>query len=309
MNLQENVSLKDYSNYKIGGRAKFFIEVESTEELKDVLRQEKANRNIFILGGGTNVLISDEGFDGLVILNRISGIEREGENLRVGSGTLIRDILEYCIENSLSGLEWAGGLPGTIGGAVRGNAGAFKGEAKDNVLKVESLDINTLEDIVRDNNQCKFGYRQSVFKSGEGIYEVITHVILGVVPGDKEEIKEKILQKIEYRNNRHPMEYPNIGSIFKNIPLEFLSNSLQKELSSIVKTDPFPVVSTTKLLALCDLKGKKIGGAMISDKQPNFIVNISNASSEDVRKLIEIAKSAVKKKYNIDLVEEIIYLG
>ena len=310
INFQENTPLKNYSNYKIGGLAKLFAEAGSTDELKEILRSAEQNHisKIFILGGGTNVLISDEGIDGLVILNKIEGIGGEGDNLRVGSGVLVKDLLEYCIENSLSGLEWAGGLPGTLGGAVRGNAGAFKGETKDNVVEVVSLDLKTLSERIRNNAECQFIYRNSVFKSGDGTYEFITHVVLGLTLGDKGEIKDKIQQKIDYRNNRHPMNYPNIGSTFKNIPLDSLSQDLQKEFAQFVKTDPFPVVPSTKLLALCDLKGKKVGGAMISDKHPNFIVNINHASSQDVKALIDIAKQAVWEKYNIFLEEEIIYL-
>lgn len=310
MNFQKNISLKDYSNYKIGGPARLFVEVETTEELKEVLIKINNDKeeNVFILGSGTNVLISDEGFNGLVIHDKIQGIEEEGDGLIAGSGVLIKDLLEYCIENSLTGAEWAGGLPGTIAGAVRGNAGAFKGEIKDNVLEVKSLDLKTLNEKIRNNAECQFGYRNSIFKSGEGESEFITHVILGFTLGEKEEIKEKILQKIDYRNNRHPMNYPNIGSTFKNIPLDFLSQNLQKEFAQFVKTDPFPVVPTTKLLALAGLKGRRVGGAMISDKHPNFIVNIDNATSEDVKALIEIARQAIKQKYNISLEEEIIYL-
>ena len=310
MNFQENVLLKNYSNYKIGGPAKLFVEVGSTEELKKVLREiQNTNEKIFILGGGTNILISDKGFDGLVILNKIEGIEEEEGNLRVGSGTLVKNLLDYCIENSLSGFEWAGGLPGTIGGAVRGNAGAFKGETKDSVIEIESLDLKTLNEKIRNNAECQFVYRNSIFKSGEGMDEFITHAVLGFTLGDKEEIKEKIQQKIDYRNNRHPMNYPNVGSIFKNIPLDSLSWNLQKEFTTLIKTDPFPVVPAMKLLTLCNLKGRRVGGAMISEKHPNFIVNIDNATSEDVKALIEIAKQTVKEKYNIALVEEIIYLG
>jgi len=311
MKFQENVFLKSYSNYKIGGPAKYFVEVGFVEELREVLRLAKSlsQDKIAILGGGTNVLISDEGFDGLVIYNKIEGIEEEGDNLVVGSGVLVKDLLNYCIENLLSGLEWAGGLPGTVGGAVRGNAGAFKGETKDNVVRVQSLNLKTLDEIVRENRECKFGYRNSIFKSGDGIYEFITHVVLGLAAGDKEEIEGKIRQKIEYRRNRHPLNYPNIGSIFKNIPLVSLSHRLQKELSAFVKTDPFPVVSASKLIVLCDLKGKRIGDAMISEKQPNFIVNVGNAKTEDVKALIRMIKQAVKNKYDILLEEEIIYLN
>lgn len=310
INFQKNVPLKNYSNYKIGGPAKLFVEVETTEELKEVFQfVENKKEKVFILGGGTNVLIGDKGFDGLVIHNKIEGINIIDGGLEVGSGVMIKDLLDFCIENSLSGLEWAGGLPGTIGGAIRGNAGAFKGETKDSVVEVRSLDLKTLNEKERSNEECNFGYRNSIFKSGEGISEFITHAVLALTNGDKQEIKEKIQQKIDYRVNRHPMNYPNIGSTFKNISLTSLSQKLQKEFAQFVKTDPFPVVPTTKLLALCGLKGKRIGDAMISEKHPNFIVNLGNAKAEDVKVLIEIAKVAVKEKYNILLEEEIIYLS
>lgn len=309
MNLQKNILLKDYSNYRIGGPAKLFVEVESIDDLKEILRAaQDDNEKIFVLGAGTNLLISDKGFDGLVIHNKIEGIEWKGNNLIVGSGVLIKDLLDYCIENSLSGFEWAGGLPGTLGGAVRGNAGAFKGETKDSVVQVESLDLETMEEEVRNNEECEFGYRNSTFKSGNGANEFITSVTLKFSNGDLKEIKEKIQQKIDYRVNRHPMNFPSVGSTFKNIPFDLLSPELQKEFVQFVKTDPFPVVPITKLLALCDLKGRRVGDAMISDKHPNFIVNLGNATAEDVKELIEIAKEAIKEKYGIILEEEIIRL-
>jgi UDP-N-acetylmuramate dehydrogenase len=309
MNLQKNVLLKNYSNYKIGGPAKFFVEITSTDDLKEALGLAKAqNFNLYILGGGTKVLIGDKGFDGLVIYNKIEGIEIEGNNLRVGSATLTKDILNYCIKNSLSGMEWAGGLPGTIGGAVRGNAGSFGGEIKDNIAKVESLDLKTLEEKIRNNEKCQFAYRNSLFKTNENS-EFITYVILRFSPGNKEEIKKQIQEKIDYRRAHQPFEYPSIGSTFKNVPLDSLSQNQQKEFSSMVKNDPFPIVPATKLLALSGLKGKKVGGAMISDQHPNFILNVNNATAEDVKTLIELAKKTVKEKFNILLKEEIVYLN
>jgi len=310
MNLQKNVLLKNYSNYKIGGPAKFFVEIKSVEELREALKYaHDNNEKVFILGGGTNILISDEGFNGLVIYNKIAGIKREGENLIVGSGVLIKDLLNFCVENSLSGFEWAGGLPGTIAGAVRGNAGAFKGEIKDSVVKVESFDMKTFVQKLRTNNECKFSYRNSIFKTKEAVLEFITRVILKLGIGDKKEIEEKIQQGIEYRNSHHPMESPSIGSIFKNISLDSLSRDLQKEFAAIIRNDPSPTVLTTKILALCNLKGRRVGGAMISGKHPNFIVNVDNAKAADVKALIEIAKQTVREKYNILLEEEIIYLN
>ncbi len=305
LDIKSNVLLKDYSNYKIGGPARLFAEVETVEDLSGAQRFAQNDR-VFVLGGGTNLLISDKGFDGCIIHNNIKGFNKAEGGLEVGSGVLIKDLLDFCIENSLSGLEWAGGLPGTVGGAVRGNAGAFGGETKDNIAQVKSLDLLG-EEKERSNEECNFGYRNSVFKL-DVTSEIITTVVFNLKEGNKIDIQKQIQEKIDYRNLKHPMNYLNIGSTFKNIPFNSLSHDLQKEFAPFVKTDPFFVVPTTKLLALCGLKGRKVGGAMISDKHPNFIVNIDNAKAEDVKELIKIAKESVKQKYGIGLEEEIIYL-
>ncbi|MBI2049476.1 UDP-N-acetylmuramate dehydrogenase [Candidatus Roizmanbacteria bacterium] len=319
----KNIPLRDFSNYKIGGLAKYFAEVGSVEDLKDVLRlsfdklriaqaigsEAQARRDkIAILGGGTNILFSDQGFGGLVIYNKIKGIKLYGDTLKVGSGVAIEEILNFCIANGLSGLEWAGGLPGTIGGAVRGNAGAFGGEIKDSVSAVESVDLKSGKIKNRSSKGCNFSYRSSVFKNGIGLGEFITFVILHLISGNKQEIATKINEKIEYRNRKHPLNFPNIGSIFKNIPFESLPLKLKEEFRPYVKNDPFPVVPTAKIIALSGIKGKRIGGAMISDKHTNFIVNIDNATSNDVRQLISFAKQTIRDKYGIELEEEIIYL-
>lgn len=308
MNLQKNVPLSKFGSYKIGGPASSLLEIKSIEDLKtDFSRFKK----IFILGGGTNVLISDEGFDGLVLLNRIPGIEQDHELLKIGAGVMIDELLTFCIKNSLSGLEWAGGLPGTIGGAVRGNAGAFGGEIKDNFYEVESYNIRTRKLIRRNNKQCLFAYRSSIFKHSNDMYhhsEIITKVVLKLTKGESSEIEKLIKEKIDYRNLKHPMEYPNIGSTFKNIPLEKITEEQKQEFKDFIKNDPFPLVPTTKLLALSGLKGKREGDAQISEKHPNFIVNLGKAKSEDVLRLIELSKKTVKGKWKIDLEEEITYL-
>jgi len=314
--IRQNVPLKDYSNYKIGGSAAYFLEVVTKEELLEGLREwkrlslyfPKDKQEIFILGKGTNVLIDDKGFNGFVICNNILGIKKEGDALVVGSGVLVSQVLSFCIENQLSGLEWAGGLPGTIGGAVRGNAGAFSGEIKNSIKEVISLDFNSFEERKRANLECLFDYRSSIFKSGQGKNEIIISVTLRLQTGDKEAIKNSIQEKIDYRNAKHPMDKPSIGSTFKNVKVDKVPENWKKELNQYVKTDPFPVVPSAKLLFLANVKGKKEGDAMISDKHPNFIVNLGNATSGDVKTLIAFAKNAVKEKFNIELEEEIMYL-
>lgn len=312
VNFEKNIPLKRFSSFKIGGPAKLFSEVSSVEELKEVLllsfgELRIAQNKIAILGSGTNILIDDKGFDGLVIHNRMNSIKREGNDVVVGSGVEVASVLSFCISNSLSGLEWAGGLPGTLGAAIRGNAGAFAGEIKDTVFEVKSLDIETLTEKRRANGECLFGYRDSVFKRNGG--EVVSSVVLRLTSGKRDQIRQLIQEKIDYRQNKHPMEYPNIGSIFKNIPFSTIPQKWKNDFGAFVKTDPFPIVPTAKLLAIAGLKGRRIGGAMISDKHPNFIVNIDNATSEDVKALMQVAKEAIHQKYGITLEEEIVYLG
>lgn len=306
--IQKNISLKEYSNYKIGGNASFFLSVNSKDELIDNLKLPKEYKKIFILGKGTNVLINKGGYDGLVIHDNILRIEKNGDKVKVGSGVLVSDFLNFCIENSLSGFEWAGGLPGTIGGAVRGNAGAFKGETKDSVGEVESINLYSLEEKTRNNSECDFDYRMSIFKTNAKD-EIITYVVFNLQNGNAREIKKLIQEKIDYRNAKHPMEYPSLGSTFKNIPVEKVSKDLLEDLSQFIKDDPFPVIPVAKLLYLCQLKGVRKGDAQISEKHPNFIVNLGNANYEDVVYLISFAKEKVKVKFGIDLEEEIMYLN
>src|SRR5258708_4576130 len=154
MIIQKNVPLKNYSNYKIGGPASFFAQLENPDDIKEINPEDY--KKVFVMGAGTNILISDNGFDGLVIHNKILGIKHEDIDLRIGGGVLFSDVLNYCVDNSLSGLEWAGGLPGTVGGAARGNAGAFGEETKDSVYEVESIDLYTKGKKIRKNIECEF---------------------------------------------------------------------------------------------------------------------------------------------------------
>ena len=149
---------------------------------------------------------------------RLKDMKVKGTTVTVGAGCRWRDLLKFATAHSLAGLEWAGGLPGTVGGAVRGNAGCFGGETKDSVVSVTSFDMRKMKLMMRTARACAFDYRQSVFKKKNGA-EIILSATFALTKGNKKEIAKVIKERIAYRNERHPMEHPNIGSIFKNVPL------------------------------------------------------------------------------------------
>ncbi len=316
---QKDILLSSLVNYRIGGPAAFFFDARTPEEIVWAVGEaKKRDMDFFVLGAGTNVLVPDHGFAGLVLRPKIDFISVEGNLIRAGAGALVSDVLAAAAAAGLSGLEWAGGLPGTLGGAIRGNAGAFKGEIKDVVREVESFNTETLEFLTRTGEEAKFGYRSSVFKeNGRG--EIIVSATLALASGDPKKIAEETQKKISYRIARHPMEYPNVGSMFKNVPLARIyadgtqnyADALQNSTFDLrgsampVKIDPFPVVPTAFLISEAGLKGVSFGGAMVSPKHPNFIVNALDAKASDVRALISLVKERVAEKFVVDLEEEV----
>lgn len=305
VNILEGVPLAEHSNYRIGGPARFFCEAANEEDIRcAVLFAREQHAPLFVMGGGTNLLIADEGFKGLVLKPTAMQLGVDGQTMTVGAGMMVGDMLKYTIEHSLSGLEWAGGLPGTVGGAIRGNAGAFRGEIKDRIVSVESFDVETLETIRRGNAECKFGYRSSIFKEKNG-REIILRATLNMDKGDAQQIAAGVQEKINYRLERHPMEYPNIGSTFKNVDLELVPKIWRDAFAKVIKVDPFPVVPTAFLISEAGLRGTQQGGAMVSPKHPNFIVNLGGATAANVKFLIATVKEKVFEKYAIRLEEEI----
>lgn len=316
---EENIPLKLHSNYKIGGPAKYFFNAKNTEEIiRAVGKARQLKSPIFILGRGTNILFSDDIFNGLILKPDIQFIERKGNLIRVGTGTPMIELIDYFIGRGLAGLEWAAGLPGTLGGAIRGNAGCFGGEAKDIIKEVISLDVSkpAPKIIKRNNADCDFNYRSSVFKKkpfGEfRAGEIILEAVLIAKKGDKK-LMEAVAQKnLNYRKQNQPLEHPNIGSIFKNVPLTRINADLTRTnagIKKVIKNDPFPLIPAAYLISEAGLRGVSFGGAMISPKHPNFIVNVLNAASQDVKNLISLVKKEVYKKFKINLEEEIEILG
>ena len=303
--VKENISLLSLSNYKIGGPARFLFVAKTEQDVSAGIRLAKAKRQkIFILGGGTNLLISDRGFPGFVIKPDLDFTSKNGQKATVGAGTPIKQLLNFTIKNKLSGFEWAGGLPGTVGGAIYGNAGAFAGEIKDSVELVRSFNIKKEKFIQRNRRECNFEYRSSIFKKKRG-EEIIVSAVFQLAPGNREKIKTAIEEKIKHREERQPLEYPNVGSIFKNVDVRKFPKKKLSEVTQVIKKDPFPVIPTAYLIAEAGLKGISFGGAMISPKHPNFIVNVENATANDVLALINLVKSEVKRKFGVILEEEV----
>lgn len=303
--VKENVSLLNLSNYKIGGPARFLFVAKTEQDISEGIKLAKAKRQkIFILGGGTNLLISDKGFPGFVIKPDLDFKSKNEQKATVGAGTLISELLNFTIKNKFSGFEWAGGLPGTVGGAIYGNAGAFAGEIKDSVELVRSFNIKKEKFIERNRRECNFEYRSSIFKKKRG-EEIIVSAVFQLAPGNREKIKTAIEEKIKHREERQPLEYPNVGSIFKNVDVRKFPKKKLSEVTQVIKKDPFPVIPTAYLIAEAGLKGISFGGAMISPKHPNFIVNVENATANDVLALINLVKSEVKRKFGVILEEEV----
>jgi len=309
MEFQKNVSLKDYTTFKIGGRAKYFCIVSTKPGLVGAIKlAKKMKLPIFILGAGSNLLISDKGFNGLVI--KIENCKLKVEfcdsrtkrkkktkssshikNCKVNAeaGVPLNKLVSVSAEKSLSGMEWAAGIPGTVGGAVYGNAGAFGKSMKDVIKTVTVLKIpnsksqipNKFQTKKYKNKECRFGYRDSIFKKRKDL--IIISATLQLKKGKKKEIGNIMEEYLEYKKKTQPLNFLSAGSVFKN-PKNF---------------------SAAELVEKCGLKGKKIGNAKFSEKHANFIVNLGGATAQDVKKLINLAKKSVKKKFGVVLEEEI----
>lgn len=277
-----NELMSNHTTFKIGGPADLFFEARTQEELK--LARENARKldiPYFLLGGGSNILFADKGYRGLIIKLKIEDFTVEGEKITAGSGLLLSKLVNLAMENSLSGLEFAVGIPGTVGGAVVGNAGAWQQSMGDLVQEVAVLDENGITGNI-DKIDCSFEHRKSCFK---GKNTVVLFAELLLKKGNKNEIEKRMEEYFEKRSNQ-PKE-PSAGCIFVN---------------------PKPV-SAGELIEKCGLKETRIGDAQISGKHANFVVNLGNAKSSDVLKLVLLMKQKVKEKFGIDLIEEIVKIG
>lgn len=308
--IQENISLADYTTFQIGGPARYFYVAKSGEDIeKSIKAAKEADIPFYILGNGSNILVSDQGFGGLVIKTENSGIKTEGLKLTAGAGALLGKVADESIRAGLSGLEWMKGIPGTVGGALYGNAGAFGHTIGESVERVGVLELKDLEQKYLSKEDCKFVYRGSVLK--EKKYAIL-NAEFRLAKGNKKESEELARSYVLKRQGKHPLRYPSAGSVFKNPSISDNEKAFKKILEKFSEAKKFKETGKIPagwLIEEIGLPGKKIGGAMVSEQHGNFIVNVGNAKATDVIILISLIKQKIRVNFGIQLQEEIQYVG
>lgn len=286
MKILYNEPMKNHTSFKIGGLADKVVLPESEKELIEVVNKcRKNNINYFIMGNGSNILVRDGGIRGVVIKieKNLSNIYIEGEKIVVQSGALLTRLSKEALKYSLKGLEFASGIPGTVGGAITMNAGAYGGEMKDIVTKVKVLNQKG-QVIEYSGEEMNFRYRGSRVQD-EGL--IVLEVEMELEKGNYDEIKDKMKDLTKRRKSKQPLEYPSAGSTFKR-PEGYYAG---------------------KLIQDSGLKGLRHGNAQVSNKHSGFVINVGNASSKDVENLIKVIQKTVKDKFNVILEPELKIIG
>lgn len=305
MNIQEQVALAPYTNYRIGGPAQYFAVARSIDDVQaGIAAARERGVELFVLAGGTNVIVPDEGVNRFVLKIELGGVQIEGTTATAGAGASMAELVSATVEAGLAGLQWAGGLPGSVGGAVRGNAGAFGGEIRDSLILVRAITSDGALQTFQ-HHDCQFGYRESAFKRNGA---VILETSFRLEPGDRSQLESEVEAHQQYRRDRHPLEYPNAGSTFKNVPLEQIPPAFLAEWNHKVKQDPFPIMPVAVIIAAAGLTGYRVGDAQVSEKHTNYIVNLGHATYRDVTAVITHVKATIRERFGIELEEEILVL-
>lgn len=282
---KKNEPMKNHTSFKIGGNADYFIECDCAECLKTVFEGlKKYNTPYLVLGKGSNLLVSDKGYRGAVIsLTGFDNITVENDTVTAGAGVSLAKLCVAALENSLTGLEFAYGIPGSVGGALYMNAGAYGGEMSQVVLSATVLDKDgNIKNI--DLCDMELGYRTSLFKTDGSI---ILSVKFALKKGDKVDIKAQMDDFMERRKSKQPLEYPSAGSTFKRPTGHFAGALIEKN----------------------NLKGMRVGGAMVSEKHAGFVINYDNATAAEVRELMQKIKDIVLQNDGVELEPEVIFVG
>lgn len=295
--VKANAPLAKFTTLKIGGMAEALLDVESRADLISVLDFLTAiGENYLVIGGGSNTLLPDDVIEGVVIRNKTGGIGVSGKKIEAESGLSFGFLTNFAAKNSLSGLEWSAGLPGTVGGAIRGNAGAAGGEVAGSMTRLEAWIDGEVVQIKGD--ECAFGYRDSIFKHNKG---VVLRSWFSLAAGDSIRSLHQMQEIVKRRNGIYP-PYPSAGSFFKNVSISEWKGKITDLPKEFIDSGWVPA---GWLSDRAGLKGLQIGGAMISNEHGNFIINVSSATQADVLKLVDEVKTRVYNKFKLSLEEEV----
>ena len=282
--VKRNELMSRHTTYRIGGPADYFYTAKTTNDLVSAITLARQHQlPVFVLGKGSNILVADAGLRGLVIHVDTSERTRNGDRVMVSAGLSLGALVQWTIEQGLVGLEFASGIPGTVGGAIRGNAGAFGSETKDVIESIEIL-TDSLERRVLPNADCRFGYRDSLIKH---THDIVLSATLHLHEGNRDDSRALVKEYMDQRASKQDYSIPSAGSVFKNPPGNFAA----------------------KMVDELGLKGTRIGDAQISPTHANFIVNVCQAKANDVLQLISLVKEKVKAKYTVELETEIQLVG
>ena len=304
---EEYVPLAPFTTFCIGGPARYLARAHSVEDVEEIVRFATDRKlPLCILGGGSNVLVSDKGFPGVVLKLEYKDIRQEGNRVVVGAGLPLIDLVFFACDHGLRGIESLAGVPGSVGGAVRGNAGAFGTDVGSWVERVSVLDRGTLHIDTFTRDDCRFSYRRSSFKSH--LERLIVEAVFGFESGEREALRTTAEETIAKRNAKHPQTALCVGSFYMNpvVTDTGLRAEFEHEKGMLVKDDKLPA---GWLIEHVGLKGKRIGDAQVSDIQANYIINRGHATAEDVIILSSLIKQRVRIELGVQLTEEVQLVG
>lgn len=308
-NATENEPMAKHTSFRVGGAARLYVVAPSAEAvLGAVSAADELSIPWYVYGGGSNLLVSDDGYEGIVIQAAMRAVTIEGLRVTAEAGAITGLVARQSVNAGLTGFEWAIGVPGTIGGAVYGNAGCYGGEMKDVIVSVDAYRVADKQRVMLSNADCGFGYRTSRFKHEP---QIIFSTTIELKPGDPAAGKAKMDEIVQKRKASQPLEQSSAGCVFKNF--EF---SDPKELEILARSVEIPEamkqsgkISAGWLIDQAGMQGKAVGDVEVSSKHGNFFVNKGKARAQDVLALISFVKMKVRDDLGIELQEEVQLLG
>ncbi len=307
--LIEHEPMAKHTNFRIGGSARYYVVAPTREDCVCAIElAEAAGLSWYVYGGGSNMLVADKGFDGLMIQAGFRSIEIRGEEIVCDAGAITALVARKSAEAGLTGFEWAAGVPGTIGGAIYGNAGCYGGEIKDAVVSVDAFRVADRKRVTLSKEECGFGYRESVFKKER---YVIFGCVLRLSPGDSATSLERIGEINTKRKEKQPLGDSGAGCMFKNVEFQDEADiaQLQSETDVPESMIAAKTISAGWLIERAGLLGRRIGDIEVSPKHGNFLINHGNGTADEVAQLVSICQMEVRNRFGLRLQTEVQFVG